>query len=93
MPNIKRILIQRLAEQGMELNIIPGFIRSLAKSMVVHPHMNLVQVNRKLHYLGWSGHELDYYTYSLALACLEDEGDACYEGLSQPLLEQYFHNA
>jgi len=93
MTSIKDLLIRRLAGQGMAPSIIPGFIRSLARSVVVYPHMNLLQINRKLHYLGWQGHELDYHTYQLALACLEDEGDACYENLSDVVMAPYFHSA
>lgn len=36
--------------------------------------MNLYQVNKRLNYLGWTGVELDYHTYQLAIDCLEKAG-------------------
>ena len=34
---LKEILIHRLVDQGMGLNMIPGFIRSLANTFTYHP--------------------------------------------------------
>ena len=36
--------------------------------------MNLLQVNQRLHLLGWDSFELDYHTLQLAIACFEAEG-------------------
>ena len=66
-------LIERLEEQGMEPSFIPGFIRSLAGTLLVHPQMNLLQVNKQLQFLGWDC-KLDYHTLQLAIACFEAEG-------------------
>ena len=74
MKQIKEILFQRLAQNGVEFNFMPGFIRSLVNSCGNDPDMNVSQINRRLHYLGWHGIELDYHTLQLAIACLEDEG-------------------
>ena len=74
MNQIKEILFQRLAQSGVELNFMPGFIRSLVNSCSNDPQMSLSQINRRLRYLGWHGIELDYHTLQLAIACLEDEG-------------------
>ena len=71
---IKQNLISRLEKQGIEPNIIPGFIRSLANAISVNPQMNLLQVNKHLHFLGWDEFELDYHTLQLAIACFEAEG-------------------
>jgi hypothetical protein len=87
------VLILRLAAAGIDPYIIPGFVRSLAKSVVVYPHMNLVRVERKLHYLGWSGHELEYHAYQLALADLAAEADLDDHELSEHIFQPYFHNA
>jgi hypothetical protein len=35
--------------------------------------MNLLQVNKRLHLLGWDSFELDYHTLQLAIACFEAE--------------------
>jgi hypothetical protein len=74
MNHIKHTLIQRLEKKGLESDLIPSFIRSLANSYVVNPQMNFSQVNQKLQSLGWAGVEVDYHTFQLALACFEDEG-------------------
>ena len=74
MNQIKRTLIRRLEKKGLESDLIPSFIRSLANSYVVNPQMNVTQVNQKLQYLGWAGVDVDYHTFQLALACFEDEG-------------------
>ena len=74
MKQIKEILFQRLEKSGVDINFIPGFIRSLVNSCRNDPNMNLLQINRRLHYLGWQGIELDYHTLQLAIACLENEG-------------------
>jgi len=36
--------------------------------------MNLLQVNKRLHLLGWGSFELDYHTLQLAIAYFEAEG-------------------
>jgi hypothetical protein len=71
---LKHTLIKRLKKKGIEQSIIPGFMRSLANAVFVCPYVNHLRVNRRLHYLGWLGVELDYRTLELALACFEGEG-------------------
>lgn len=71
---LKEILIHRLANQGMGMNMIPGFIRSLANTFTYHPHMNLQQVNDRMQQMGWGDFELDYFTFRLAAECLEAYG-------------------
>jgi len=58
----------------MDLSMIHGFIRDLANTILPNPHMNLLQLNKRLHSLGWDGFELDYHTLQLAIACFEAEG-------------------
>ena len=70
---LTQILIDRLEKKGMDPNIIPGFMRSLASTVLVSPATNLVQVNDTLQSLGWDEFELDYRTYELATACLESD--------------------
>jgi hypothetical protein len=74
MKPIKEILFQRLEKNGVDVNFIPGFIRSLVNSCRNDPAMNLSQIKWRLRYLGWHGIELDYHTLQLAIACLENEG-------------------
>ncbi len=74
MNRLTHILIERLEKKGMELSIIHGFIRDLANSILPNPHMNFLQVNKRLHSLDWDGFELDYHTLELAIACFEAKG-------------------
>jgi len=68
------ILIKRLEKKGIEPIMIYSFIRDLANNILVNPHMNLLQVNKQLHFLGWDSFELDYHTLQLAIACFEAKG-------------------
>ena len=71
---LKEILIHRLVDQGMGLNMIPGFIRSLANTFTYHPHMNLQLANDRMQQMGWGDFELNYFTYRLTVECLEAYG-------------------
>ena len=68
------ILIKRLEEKGIEPIMIYGFIRDLTNAILVTPHMNLLQVNKQLNFLGWDSFELDYHTLELATACFGAKG-------------------
>ena len=73
MQRIKKALMQRLQDQGMEQCLIPGFIRTLSNALDASPARNLAQVNKQLRYLGWNNFELDYHTLELALTCLKTD--------------------
>jgi hypothetical protein len=70
---LTEILIQRLQKKGVEQPAIPGFIRNLAHIISVTPHLNLPEVNRRLHLLGWTDFELDDHTLQLTIATFEAE--------------------
>ncbi len=74
MNSIKESLIQRLEGKGIENNMIPGFVRSLANSFLLNPQMSVLYVNKRLHFLGWTGVDLDYHTFQLAVTWFESEG-------------------
>lgn len=69
--NIKQIFLQRLKKIGVEPNLISGLMKALSSFFFLNPNMNLLQVNERLHYLGWNDIELDYHTYQLAIECLD----------------------
>jgi hypothetical protein len=80
------ILIQRLEQKGIEPIMIYSFIRDLANTIGVNPSMNLIEVNKHLHLLGWDSFELDYRTLELATTCFKAKGSdrlenepICYE--------------
>lgn len=70
---LKKTLIRRLRQKGIDQCLIPGFLRLLANSCFVLHYMKLSGANERLRYLGWDDFELDEYTLQLALACFEAE--------------------
>ncbi len=72
--SIRRALVNRLSALGLHRGLLPWLIRNLAAARRINPYMNLLQFNRRLHYLGLDELDLDYHTWQLALACLEAEG-------------------
>jgi len=71
---LTQILVERLEKKEMEPGLIPGFIRDLANTVLVNPHISHFQANKQLHFLGWDDFELDYHTLQLAIAYFEAEG-------------------
>ena len=71
---LTQILVERLEKKEMEPGLIPGFIRDLANTVLVNPHISHFQANKQLHFLGWDDVELDYHTLQLAIAYFEAEG-------------------
>jgi hypothetical protein len=69
----KQILMHRLEKKGLEKSIIFGFISSLKSCLLDSPNMNLLQINKRLQFLGWNDFELDYHTLQLAIMCFEAE--------------------
>ena len=63
-------LTERLKKKGIEQNHIQGFINDLMNSYFDDPSMNLLQLNDRLHLLGWLDIQLDYHTFQLAKAYL-----------------------
>jgi hypothetical protein len=70
---VRRVLRQRLENKGLDASTIPGYMRSLNNALIKKPHMTLNQVNRQMDYVGWHGVELDYHTWELTRATLENE--------------------
>jgi len=90
MGQLKDILINRLLNKGMELDMIPGFIRSLTNSFAYYPHTDFKQVSDRMRYMGWDDFELDYFTFQLMLECLEGFGLKKSEYKSVQLYENNF---
>lgn len=87
---IKKILVTRLKDAGLDNRLIPGFIRSVANSVFVAPHNNLWQINERLQYLGWDNFKLDYHTLQLAIAYFESEGLRSLENIQGFLFDRSF---
>ena len=85
MKEIKRQLFQRLEAVGIGSESVAGLKRDVANCLRVDADMSLMEVNRRLSYLGWEDGQLDYHTYQLLVAWIEDTavtGRRGEEGLS-----------
>ena len=89
MNQLNQSLFERLEEKGVEKNLLPGFLRSLANTISNDPQMGILQVNERLHWLGWDDFELDYHTLQLAIASFENEGMNSLEGKPTRWLDNY----
>ncbi len=72
MEEIKRQLFKRLEAVGIGSESVAGLKRDVANCLRVDPDMSLMEVNRRLSYLGWEDGQLDYHTYQLLVAWIED---------------------
>ena len=72
--NLRKLLIQRLHYKGLEKNLIPRFLRSLANSIDMGQNPNFTLISRHMRHIGWDDIDLDYHTFELARNCLEEEG-------------------
>ena len=90
MNTLTQNLIDRLQKRGIEPDMVPGFLRSLANTILLNPGMNLLQMNNHLEWLGWTDFELDYHTVQLAIASFEAEGVKNLEDKPANLFEANF---
>ena len=74
MDQIIRSLIERLTGKGMEISIIPAYIRDLANITVGNGYLSLPELNRQLQLLGWDDFELDDSTFHLLMSIFEIDG-------------------
>ncbi len=86
---LKKHLLKRLRQAGLERSLIPGFLRSVANSVFIVPHFNLTKVNEHLRYLGWDNFKLDYHTLELAIAYFEAEGLHSVENIQGFLFDNF----
>ena len=68
MEQMNDILMQRLTTRGFAPHTIPRFIKDLTYTVAIDPQMNLGEINRRLHLLGWYDFEVDEHTLQLILA-------------------------
>ena len=73
---IKHIFMHRLMMMGIEIDIIPLFMRDLRNSLSIYPSSDLRKIGNVIKQLGWDGIELDYQTFQLAKAYFENTGSA-----------------
>ena len=71
MEDLKLLQIDRLKSKGVDPGLIPAFLKALTYIISSEPGIDLAQVNRKMHSLGWNEVAIDYHCLQIAIACLE----------------------
>ena len=72
--DIRKALFQQLETIGVEVSIIPRYIKDMIYALSKNPSMFLSEVNNRLHQMGWDDIEVDYHTLQLAKANFEMDG-------------------
>ena len=62
--------MNRLKTLGAEPEILHGLLNDIATAFDHDPDINLDQINRKLQSLGWMDIKIDYHTFAIAEAIL-----------------------
>jgi len=57
----------------MDPAVIPSFLKALTQLIALEPGIGTVEVNQKLHALGWDDVTMDYHCLQIAIACLETD--------------------
>ena len=73
MDQIKQLLFQRLEDAGIGSASVSGLMRDVANCLRIDGDMSLSEVNRRLSSLGWEDGQLDYHTFQLLVAWIEDQ--------------------
>ena len=71
MEDLKLLLIDRLKSKGMDLALIPAFLKALTNLISSEPGIDPAVANQKMHSLGWNEVTVDYHSLQIAIACLE----------------------
>ena len=74
-PGMKKVLLNRLKTLGAEPEILQGFLNDIANAFVHDPDINLDQINRKLQSMGWMDIKIDYHTFAIAEAILNQSSE------------------
>jgi hypothetical protein len=71
MEDLKLLLIDQLKYKGMDLALIPAFLKALTNLISSEPGIDPAVANQKMHSLGWNEVTVDYHSLQIAIACLE----------------------
>jgi hypothetical protein len=71
MEDLKLLLIDRLKSKGMDLALIPAFLKALTHLISSEPGIDSAEANQKMHSLGWNEITVDYHCLQIVIACLE----------------------
>ena len=84
MDQIKQLLFQRLEDAGIGSALVSGLMRDVGNCLRIDDAMSLSEVNRRLTYLGWDESQLDYHTFQLLVAWIEDQASPKSAGSDDP---------
>jgi len=66
--DLKKILVQRFEEKGIEPVLIPGLLKNILATLKDRPDITHEEVSEKLHYIGWNDFDLDENTLQIIIA-------------------------
>jgi hypothetical protein len=69
--DLKKILIERFEEKGVEPVLIPGLLKNILDTLKDRPEITHEEVSEKLHYIGWNDFDLDENTLQIIIADYE----------------------
>jgi len=72
MDEIIKIVVQRLAENGVAVNRIPSCVAAMWESLVDFPIQDHQELNHLMQTLGWSGFKMDEHTFNLFMLIIND---------------------
>jgi hypothetical protein len=69
--DLKKILLDRLEQKGVEPVLIPGLLKNILATLKDRPDITHEEVSEKLHYIGWNDFDLDENTMQIIIADYE----------------------
>ena len=68
--DMREVLLNQLKNLGAEPEILQGLLNDIANAFLHDPNINLDQINGKLQSLGWMDIKIDFHTFGIAEAIL-----------------------
>jgi len=69
--DLKKILLERFEEKGVEPVLIPGLLKNIMATLKDRPDITHEEVSERLHYIGWNDFDLDENTLQIIIADYE----------------------
>ena len=71
---LEEILLKRFVRKGLEVHLIPAYLRDLSNTLESYPHSTTNEINTKLKAIGWYNFDLDEHTFQQIIALQSSEG-------------------
>ena len=72
MDEIIKIVVKRLAENGVAVNRIPACVAAMWEALVDFPIRGNQELNHLMQTLGWNGFKMDEHTFNLFTLIIND---------------------